>query len=129
MVVDEYLAHKIPKYEPEDTDDDWSDEEEIQTTTEKQYDHHAQAKDEQISSNGTKPSLISVKRDNPEDLIIRNIEEEMQLKHAPQRINLELLSTNEPRSFGEALNDEHWRNAMREELNQINKSGTWEIVP
>ena len=53
----------------------------------------------------------------------------MQLRHASQRRNLALLSTTKPRSFGEALGDEHWSNAMREELNQIEKSGIWELVP
>jgi hypothetical protein len=35
----------------------------------------------------------------------------------------------EPRIFEEANNDEHWIKAMEEELNQIEKNETWELVP
>jgi hypothetical protein len=40
-----------------------------------------------------------------------------------------LLSTVEPSSFEEANNDEHWVKAMDEELDQIEKNDTWELVP
>jgi hypothetical protein len=40
-----------------------------------------------------------------------------------------LLSTVEPRSFEEANKDEHWIKAMDEELDQIEKNDTWELVP
>jgi hypothetical protein len=35
----------------------------------------------------------------------------------------------EPNSFEEANNDEFWKNAMKEELDQIEKNDTWELVP
>jgi hypothetical protein len=40
-----------------------------------------------------------------------------------------LLSTVEPSSFEEANKDEHWIKAMDEELDQIEKNDTWELVP
>jgi hypothetical protein len=46
----------------------------------------------------------------------------------PEKKHLALLSTFEPRSFEEASNDEHWIKAMEEELNQIEKNDTWELV-
>ena len=35
----------------------------------------------------------------------------------------------EPRSIQEACKDENWVNAMNEELDQIEKNQTWELVP
>jgi hypothetical protein len=46
-----------------------------------------------------------------------------------EQVNLSLLSKIEPKCFAEASNDQHWVNAMEEELNQIEKNQTWELVP
>jgi hypothetical protein len=43
--------------------------------------------------------------------------------------HLALLSTIEPSNFEEESNDEHWIKAMEEELDQIEKNETWELVP
>ena len=40
-----------------------------------------------------------------------------------------MLSTVEPSSFEEASNDKSWVKAMEEELDQIQKNETWELVP
>jgi hypothetical protein len=40
-----------------------------------------------------------------------------------------LLSKIEPKNFTEASKDKHWIDAMEEELNQIEKNETWELVP
>jgi hypothetical protein len=40
-----------------------------------------------------------------------------------------LFSKIEPKFFAEASNDHHWVNVMEEELNQIGKNQTWELVP
>ena len=42
--------------------------------------------------------------------------------------NLCLLSQIEPKSYKEASMDEFWVNAMKEELSQIEKNKTWELV-
>jgi hypothetical protein len=39
------------------------------------------------------------------------------------------LSTVEPHNFKESNTDEHWVKAMEEELDQIEKNETWELVP
>jgi hypothetical protein len=49
--------------------------------------------------------------------------------HSPEQRHLALLSTVEPNSFEEANTDEHWIKAMEEELDQIEKNETWELVP
>ena len=38
------------------------------------------------------------------------------------------MSTIKPRNFAEASTDEHWIKAMEEELDQIEKNETWELV-
>ena len=47
----------------------------------------------------------------------------------PKQVHLSLLFIVEPRSFEEAKMDEHWIKAMEEELSQIEKNETWELVP
>jgi hypothetical protein len=44
-------------------------------------------------------------------------------------MNLTLSSMIEPSSFKEASMDEFWNKAMDEELDQIEKNDTWELVP
>ena len=40
-----------------------------------------------------------------------------------------MLSQIEPKRFEEASKDKYWVNAMNEELDQIGKNNTWELVP
>jgi hypothetical protein len=44
-------------------------------------------------------------------------------------MHLTLSSTIEPNSFEETRNDEFWNKAMDEELDQLEKNDTWELVP
>jgi hypothetical protein len=48
---------------------------------------------------------------------------------SPEQMHLALSSTIEPNFFKEANKDEFWNNAMDEELDQIEKNDTWELVP
>ena len=47
------------------------------------------------------------------------------------RINeeLSLISQVEPKNADEACKDDYWKQAMKEELDQIVKNETWELVP
>ena len=40
-----------------------------------------------------------------------------------------LISQVEPKSIDEAIKDDHWIKEMEEELQQIIKNDTWELVP
>ena len=42
---------------------------------------------------------------------------------------MSLLSLIKPKIFNQDNIEEIWINAMKEELNQIEKSGTWELLP
>jgi hypothetical protein len=49
--------------------------------------------------------------------------------HSPEQMHLALSSTIEPTCFEEAIKDKFWNKAMDEELDQIEKNDTWELVP
>ena len=46
-----------------------------------------------------------------------------------EQSHIALLSTIEPQCFNEANKDKDWVAAMNEELDQIEKNSTWELVP
>jgi hypothetical protein len=48
---------------------------------------------------------------------------------SPEQTHLALSSTIKPTCFEEASKDEFWNKAMDEELDQIEKTNTWELVP
>ena len=77
---------------------------------------------------GEKPFMQFVKDNHHEDLIIGNMEEGVKLIPAPKKRIVALLSTIEPKTFSEAFNDECWKNATKEELDQFEKNEAWEII-
>ena len=75
-----------------------------------------------------------IQRNHPEDQIIGDINAgiEKRRKRKESITNQEhvsLISLFEPKNVEEAINDEHWVKAMKEELIQIEKNETWELVP
>lgn len=48
---------------------------------------------------------------------------------SPGKYILAFLSKIEPKDFAQSSKDQHWVNYMEEELNQIDKNGTWKLVP
>ena len=46
-----------------------------------------------------------------------------------EHVHSALLYIVEPRNFEESERDEHWIKEMEEELSQIEKNETWELVP
>jgi hypothetical protein len=73
-----------------------------------------------------------VQKNNPPQQIIGNkdvgVETRRKLR-SPEQRHLEFLSTVEPNNFEETSTNEHWIKAMEEELDQIEKNETWELVP
>jgi hypothetical protein len=73
-----------------------------------------------------------VQKNHPSDHIIGNNDvgvETRKIICSPEQTHLALLSTIEPNCFDEAIKDEFWNKAMDEELDQIEKNDTWELVP
>ena len=56
-----------------------------------------------------------------------NLDEGIQVRQTSRR-DAALLSTIEPKNINEAYEDLHWNKAMQEEIEQIERSGTWELV-
>ena len=50
-------------------------------------------------------------------------------KGSYKRVNLALASSIEPKSINEALSDEAWIKAIKEELQQFGKNDVWTLVP
>ena len=73
-----------------------------------------------------------VQNKHPSDQIIGNKDAGVETRRiilSPKQTHLALSSTIEPKSFEEASKDEFWNKAMDEELDQIEKNDTWELVP
>jgi hypothetical protein len=73
-----------------------------------------------------------VQKNHPSDQIIENKDAWVETKRrirSPEQTHLALTSTIEPTYFEEASKDEFWNKAMDEELDQIEKNDTWELVP
>jgi hypothetical protein len=73
-----------------------------------------------------------VQKNHPLDQIIGNKDAGVETRrriHSPKQTHLALSSTIEPKKFEEANKDEFWNKAMDEELDQIEKNDTWELVP
>ena len=67
-------------------------------------------------------------KNNPPEQIIGSKDKRVMTR---RRINEEvcLMSQVELKNVDEACKDDHWRQAMKEELDQILKNETWELVP
>jgi hypothetical protein len=73
-----------------------------------------------------------VQKNYPSDQIIGNkdaIVETRRRMCSLEQIHIALTSMIEPTCFEEANKDEFWNKAMDEELDQIEKNDTWELVP
>jgi hypothetical protein len=89
--------------------------------------------EEETKHQDTQTPSRFVQKNHPENLILgdKNVKTQTRRKLAStyEQVNLSLLSKIEPECFAEASVDKHWVNAMEEELNQIEKNQTWELVP
>jgi hypothetical protein len=86
----------------------------------------------QVQKVSPKTPSKQVQKNHPSDQIIRNKDAGVETRrkiHSPEQTHVALLSTIEPNYFEEASNDEFWNKAMDEELDQIEKNDTWELVP
>jgi hypothetical protein len=75
------------------------------------------------------PSRI-IQKNHPEELIIGDMNDGVQTRRQLlYQTELALLSHIEPSSIKEACKDENWVKSMNEELDQIERNQTWELVP
>jgi hypothetical protein len=78
-----------------------------------------------------KTPSIRVQKNHPSNQIIGNKDagvETIRRICSPEQTHIALTSTIEPTYFEEVGKDEFWNKAMDEELDQIEKNDTWELV-
>jgi hypothetical protein len=88
--------------------------------------------EEQFKQVSPKTPRKRVQKNHPSDQIIGNKDAGVETRRkirSLEQTHLALLSTIEPNCFEEASKDEFWNKAMDEELDQIEKNDTWELVP
>jgi hypothetical protein len=88
--------------------------------------------EEQVQQVSPKTPRKQVHKNHHSDQIIGNKDVGVETRRkicSPEQTHLTLLSTIEPNCFEEAIKDEFWNKAMDEELDQIEKNDTWELVP
>jgi hypothetical protein len=110
-------------FEEEDEKEEEEEEEDEENPTEVE---------EQVQQVSPKTPSKRVQKNHPSDQIIGNKDAGVETRrkiHSPEQTHLTLLSTIEPNYFEEANKDEFWNKAMDEELDQIEKNDTWELVP
>jgi hypothetical protein len=87
---------------------------------------------EKVQSVSPKTPNKRVQKNHPSDQIIRNkyggVDKRRRIC-SPEQTHLALISTIEPNCFKEANKDEFWNKDMDEELDQIEKNDTWELLP
>ncbi|PNX59653.1 hypothetical protein L195_g059794, partial [Trifolium pratense] len=68
---------------------------------------------------------------HPQDQIIGSTADGVRTRRAAQNKenNLAMISQIEPKSINEAIIDESWINAMKEELLQFERNEVWKLVP
>eukprot|EP00253_Pinus_taeda_P019094 PITA_19094 len=120
----------LPERETEEYEDDSLIEEE--EPKEEEIDEEEEEEEEREPPN-TPSKMKYVQRHHPEEQIIGDKYEGVQTRRritvTPKRKGIALLSMIEPETFAEASKDPHWVKAMEEEMSQIEKNKTWELVP
>ena len=102
--------------------------------------HEEEKKNDNETSNTTEDAELSSKapsrytqKNHPEDQIIGDkkvgVQTIRQLTEQTKEVYIAMLSQIDPKIFEEASKDKYWVNAMNEELDQIEKNNTWELVP
>jgi hypothetical protein len=99
---------------------------------EEEYEENLIEAEEQLQQVSPKTPRRRIHKNHPSDHIIGNKDAGVETRRricSLEQTHLALLSTIEPNCFEEASKDEFWNKAMDEELDQIEKNGTWELVP
>jgi hypothetical protein len=89
--------------------------------------------EERMETSQPKTPSRYVQKHHPKIQILGNKETSVQTRRklidTSTSANFALLSMIEPQNFVQASQDDHWVKAMNEELDQIEKNKTWDLVP
>ena len=126
VIFDEYDEHSQPK-ESEDTEVPTLQNvpsQNIDTPVEKEDDQNVQ--DQPFQS---PPRSWRMVGDHPVDQIIGSITDGVRTRLSFQDTNMAMISQMEPKSINEAIIDDSWIEAMKEELSQFERNKVWNLVP
>jgi hypothetical protein len=133
VTIDETGRPESKEEENESMEQLFEEEAEDEKEVEEEYEENSKEAEEQVQQVPPKTPSRRVQKNHPSDQIIGNKDVGVETRrriHSPEQTHLELTSTIEPTYFEEANNDiEFWNKAMDEELDQIEKNDTWELVP
>ncbi|XP_039686973.1 bromodomain-containing protein DDB_G0278469-like [Medicago truncatula] len=126
IIFDEYDEHSQPK-ENEDTEVSTLQNVPTQNTVntvEKEDDQNVQ--DQSLQS---PPRSWRMVGDHPADQIIESTTDGIRTRLSFQDNNMAMISQMEPKSINEAIIDDSWIEAMKEELSQFERNKVWNLVP
>jgi hypothetical protein len=107
-------------------------EEETKDEKEEEDEEDPIEEEEQVQQVTSKKPSRRVQKNHPSDQIIGNKYagvETRRITHSPEQTHLALTYMIELTYFEEANKDGFWNKTMDEELDQIEKNDTWELVP
>jgi hypothetical protein len=132
VTIDETGGRELKEEENESMEQLYEEEAEDEEEVEGEDEEDQIEVEEQVQQVPPKTPSKRVQKNHPSDQIIRNKDAGVETRRricSPEQMHLALSSTIEPNNFEEANKDEFWNKAMDEELDQIEKNDTWELVP
>jgi hypothetical protein len=132
ITIDETCRPESKEEENKSMEQLFEEEDEKEVEEEDEDEENLIEAEEQVQKVSPKTPRKRVQKNHPSDQIIGNKDAVVETRrkiHSPEQTHLALLSTIEPNCFEEASKDEFWNKAMDEELDQIEKNDTWELVP
>jgi hypothetical protein len=131
VTIDETGRPESKEEENKSMEQLFEEEDEKEVEEEDEYEKNSTEAEEQVQKVSPRTPSKQVQKNHPSDQIIGNKDAVVVTRikiHSLERTHLVLLSTIEPNCFEEASKDEFWNKAMDEELDQIEKNDTWELV-
>jgi hypothetical protein len=132
VTIDETGRPESKEEENKSMEQLFEEEDEKEVEEEDEDEENPTEEEEQVQQVSPKTPSKRVQKNHPSDQIIGNKDAGVETRRkicSPEQTHLALLSTIEPNCFEEASKDEFWNKAMDEELDQIEKNDTWELVP
>jgi hypothetical protein len=132
VTIDETRRPESKKEENKSMEQLFEEEDEKKVEEEEEDEENLSEEEEQVQKVSPKTPSKRVQKNHPSDQIIGNKDAGVETRRkirSPEQTHLTLLYTIEPNCFEEANKDEFWNKDMDEELDQIEKNDTWELVP
>ena len=126
------FGNKLKEEENESMEQFYKEEEKDEREVEGEDEEDPTEEEEQFQQVPPKTPSRWVQKNHPSDQIIENKDAGVETRRrirSLEQTHIALLSTIEPNYFEESNKDEFWNKSIDEELDQIEKNDTWELVP